>query len=911
MGNDTSEKFNLDQSYNLNDITMIIIGSNSCYILGNVKDGLCIFKLCPDSSLISIKVKYTTISSAEIHPNYKNIFLTISHDELIIWEINENEKQCNQKIMIKGNKKFIKALFCKNNDKQFISYSNDRTIKIWSMENSFCIGSISVDRLIENIEFFNDYLFYQEGSGNIVIYDPINLIKKSKEKNNLKNFFVIYNHYCNISNYSTYNFILYDDYSLMINPKYNKLKFQDKIKQIFYDNNLNIIYIFFINYLKIIYVNKDNEFEILFNIKNDCIPDFYIDNHANNKYICGKFLKVFSKDNTIRIYSFISKKVYNADKIKALEYPNPSFWDNTISTISNIESLRWENNVQPPENDLVLKNYINDKEIKDEIFSNFHKSLKQKKLEVSNQIMDFHINENNLNTTYKDFIKMIIKDNTNKDLITKYLIFLKENENKIDFPFIVRFEDEYNYYKIMFAKDELVMNKFESKNFSEKDLFINFLDSILEIDINNSDFFVNIEQTLKNTQLFNQPITFDNQELYWHRNMFIIYTSLKNINDMKPEKKRTDTLQLMKNCIKKVSNRNLFKKKYILNDKKLLTSLISLIALPLKDDYCDFNLNLIESKDPDIVQDKSIKLNFSSINEKIEKTTSPGLCLKNVAMDTTNKIGLDKNELKNYNEMEAFFKEIINIEKVNKFLAKICCSNVMKEAFNILYPDYYIFPFKDESEALEFIKENFNYVPYKSYKTGAISEKLTLESYYFLQTRQIIFDRKKYDEHDIKLIETIFYNANVIKTNCHEMNHIFYDLLFLQSNGINDVETPRKYNIEISESGKNLERLLFKRVLYRMTLPECIYILNENNYNKSLENFREDFNEINNCPPKIEENGIFSNFNSIYEIKEYKFVFTNAIMVSDDNDDEDEIRFENFFINDIEDENDVLGFLRV
>ena len=92
--------------------------------------------------------------------------------------------------------------------------------------------------------------------------------------------------------------------------------------------------------MKIVNV-KDNEFEILFNIKNDCIPDFYIDNHANDKNICGKFLKVLLKDNPIGIYSFISKKVYNAEKIKALDYPNPSFWDKSIPKISNIESLKW------------------------------------------------------------------------------------------------------------------------------------------------------------------------------------------------------------------------------------------------------------------------------------------------------------------------------------------------------------------------------------------------------------------------------------------------------------------------------------------------------------------------------------------------------------------------------------------
>ena len=910
MGNDTSVKFKLEQSYNLNHINILIVEANSFYILGNIKDGLCILKLNPDSSFSSIKVDYNKINNAEMHPNYKNVFLTIYYDELAIWEIKKKKKECVQKIMIKGNKKYIKALFCKNNDKQFVSYSEDRTIKIWSMENSFCIGSISVDRHTKNIEFFTDYLFYQEGSGYIVIYDPVKLKKISEIKNSLKNFFVIYKHYCNFSNYSTYNFILFDDNNIMLNSRYDKLNFQDKIEQIFYDDNLNIIYIFFINYLKIVYINeKDQTFEILFNIKNASQPNYYIDNHANNKFICGKFLEFFS--NTIRIYSFISKKLYNPEKIEVLTNPNPSFWDKCISTISNIEMLKWENNVIPPENDLILKNYLNDKEIKDEVILNFNKSLKQKRLEVANQIKDFHINENNLNSTYKDFIKMLIKDNTNKGLITKYLKFLKANENKIDYQYIVKFEDEYNYYRVMFEKDELQMSEFDSKDFSENELFINFLNSILKININHSDFFENVEKTLKNIQLFNQPISFNNKELYWHRNLFIVYTSLKKIKDIKSEKEKIDTLKLMQNAINNVFQRKLFQKKYILNDKILLTILVSLIALPLKEEYCDYNLNLIESKDPDKKQDKSLNLNVSNDYEKIEETLSSDICLKNFVLHLNQKIILEKKELQNYDELEKFFKGIIDIENVNKILAKIFCSNVMKEAFNELYPEYFIFPFNDESEALEFIKENFHYIPYKSYKTGAISEKLTLESYFFLQIRKILFNRKDYTDNDIKLIEAVFYNGSTIKTNCHEMNHLFYDLLFLQSNGINEVETPRKYNIEISESGKNLERLLFKRVLYRMTLPECMYILNEENYNKSLKDFRDDFNEINSYPLKIVENGIFSKFNSIYEIKNCKSLFANAIMVSDDNQDDGEIRFENFFIDEIEDDSDVLGFLRV
>ena len=44
-------------------------------------------------------------------------------------------------------------------------------------------------------------------------------------------------------------------------------------------------------------------------------------------------------------------------------------------------------------------------------------------------------------------------------------------------------------------------------------------------------------------------------------------------------------------------------------------------------------------------------------------------------------------------------------------------------------------------------------------------------------------------EEEIKLIEKLLYNANSIKINYHEMNHIFYDLLYIHSNGINPVKT--------------------------------------------------------------------------------------------------------------------------
>ena len=55
----------------------------------------------------------------------------------------------------------------------------------------------------------------------------------------------------------------------------------------------------------------------------------------------------------------------------------------------------------------------------------------------------------------------------------------------------------------------------------------------------------------------------------------------------------------------------------------------------------------------------------------------------------------------------------------------------MKNTLKILYPEYFIFPFNNEEEVLEFIKDNFIYIPYKSYKTGILEK---------FQIRKILFD---------------------------------------------------------------------------------------------------------------------------------------------------------------------------
>ena len=356
---------------------------------------------------------------------------------------------------------------------------------------------------------------------------------------------------------------------------------------------------------------------------------------------------------------------------------------------------------------------------------------------------------------------LLIKDNTNKDLIIKYLNYLKKYDTMIKFKFIENFKNEFDYYKIIFENRELIDNKFEKKEYSEKEIFFQLLNDIIKIDIkkyDNDDNYKKIKKKFKNIQKFNQPIKFDNKELYWYRNCFIIYSSLKKIIEeeivKEEEKNRVEMFDMMKQCINKIINRGLFQKDYILNNKELLTSLISLIALPQTHEYCDFNLNLIESKNP--VKNINSKLNQYKITlfkdniyyyknkhnfyYVLDLNNIKDICIDNFVLRANQEaIKLDDEEIKNYDEIDKYFKQIIDIKKVNKFLSKIFCSNVIKEAFKIIYPEYYLFPFDNEEEALGFIKENFHYIPFKSSRTGAITEKLTLESYFFLQKRKIFF----------------------------------------------------------------------------------------------------------------------------------------------------------------------------
>ena len=63
-----------------------------------------------------------------------------------------------------------------------------------------------------------------------------------------------------------------------------------------------------------------------------------------------------------------------------------------------------------------------------------------------------------------------------------------------------------------------------------------------------------------------------------------------------------------------------------------------------------------------------------------------------------------------------------------------------------------------------------------------------------------------------------------------------------------------------------MERILFGKVLNNLTLKEAFYILNEENYNKSLNQIRADFMELK--PEDCKCKGIFKEYSNINLVNE-------------------------------------------
>ena len=139
-----------------------------------------------------------------------------------------------------------------------------------------------------------------------------------------------------------------------------------------------------------------------------------------------------------------------------------------------------------------------------------------------------------------------------------------------------------------------------------------------------------------------------------------------------------------------------------------------------------------------------------------------------------------------------------------------------------------------------------------------------METYIFLNSKIISIKIKKSNNSliDNKIMSKALINGDIVLINDHECNHNFHNYFYLSKNGKESLKTPRKKDIEDREGGGNMENILFGNILNKLTLRQVLYILNEDNYKKSLNQFRIDFlclkDEDCECKGIFEEYSKFS-----------------------------------------------------
>lgn len=892
-----------DIYYTQNDKVII---ANMKYIISKSKNR--ILKIYSIEKRIFNTIKYNSLSFIiKMNPIIENIFLLADENVCKLYEIiieNGNKLECIEKIRVNGHTKNIElAEFSITDITIFATYSTDKTIKIWKKDSPFCICNIPINNPVSSIKIYNDYIFYFDEEAYIIT-------KYCFNKFEIENEFIVNTNEFIILNENKIYLIYHDSISSIDNNNNIStiLKFKEPSTSIFYDGNLDILYIFF-PFTIDIYKSKNMNLILTQKIDGFKKNIFFV-NILNGIYLCANFIILLN--DRIEFYNFYSCFDYRQkEDLKA----KINYWENYVPNISDIENLEWKANCKEHTN---YKLYLNDNEIKKELELNYSKSLTDRKKEVENELKVNKIDK------YEEIqlIKMLIKDNTNKELVTKYLNYLKKkekNDNKIE----NNYEKEYEYFKIIFSRQELRARCFKIKDFSQKDVFLNLLKRISllkdkDIDANNTvidGFKGEVSKIMESIKLFNQPINLSNNELYWYRNTFVIYYALNEIL------KNKNKIKLMKKSIKEITDRNVFEEDYIIQNKELLFCILMLLVKPPTLELLQYNLNLIQTKDPKYnYKDELNKYNFKKypdpniksyvliLNNKLHILEDPNLyCIKNFVLNINGKMNLEEIELKNYKSMSKSFDQIINFEKMKKFLAKIFCSKVIREAFDHLYPEHYKFPFKDEKEALNFLNEYYYFIPFKSEGAHGVTEKFFLEIYYILKVRKIYFSGN-YSDKVIELFKKILYRGSVVKTSCHEINHDFYNIFLKKSNGMIPIETPRKKFINEREGGKNMERILFNQTIRKLSLVESLFLLNEKNYENSLIDFRRKFNELKIEDITFTEDNIFKEFNDVLHINNI-LVEGKKINIKCDEDDEQNI-FEDVFIDDIEDVNDVLGFIR-
>ena len=828
-----------------------------------------IFNIEENKYIYNHNKKYKNIK-IELSPFYYDIFLTVETKEIKIWKILENEIKIQSTIcLIDKDENFIFAKFSPLNEKVIITVSDDYSIKIWNLEKIFYIHEIKcINDAIENIIFppSNESIIGFSNKTDIFIYD----IKSQKIIYNLQKDIIVYSNFIDSE-----KLIIIDKKNIEINNYKTKLQLKKIINNYRYNDkyfqNDGLLYILN-EHLLIINLKNNNILKKFENINNDDSNNIiFIENkYKFEGYELFNFL-VYNKNKAL-LFSLSTNNSHLERTKNELKMNSNYFLKNNKRTLYPESELSF-NKIKNEKDEIYLKKYFENKKIKDYLMNNFSIDLKQKTINVENIIKDYNPEET-IEEEYIQLLSLLIQDNTNKILIKKYLLFLQKNESKLkNLLKIEAYEEEYNYYSVIFTCDEIKNNFNKIKLLSEKEKFINLLKEIKDLSENNYNKYKNAIDKSKLGR-FNQKIDFyQNYELYWYRNTNLLLYSLTKLPFHKFNK--------IQYCIQQVLNRELLNEKIIIENKNRLSTLILNLVMPQSKNAYDYNLNLIssfrinsEKEFEELLLKKGFINNngkFHLSNEKnieLDSKKDKDICIDNYILNKRENLNLLNYQLLNYDEIYDNFYLKIDTTKVKTFLSKFLVSNLFKEIYYYLYPDNIIFPFKDLKSAEEFMNENLNFLHMINEEDHGSTDKFTLEIYIYLLPKKFHYMPKDFEQNDKDNLFFLsgFMTGELVKTSIYEINFDMYNIYYYHSNGTIPLKIPRKIiNGKELKSGREIDILLFGDKIYSINIKQVLYLLNEKNYDKGIIEFRKGFKELNDEDLNI--NGIFSDFNRIKNSK--------------------------------------------
>ena len=828
-----------------------------------------------DINLQSSIINDQIITNIDFNPKYPEIMLSsFSNGDIKLWNISESKMDANKEISIINahNSSFIGSASFNPAYTNILISSDYKNIKLWDITKYFYSYNISNDGIINNLKWdtTGEYYGYTSDNNNIIIRkretkEIINIIKGK-----IKNFI-----------FKSNNEILtfYED-TLKKWDLRNTRKPLAEVETgysdvIIYNNTFNHIYfikyndfeIFDTIHFKSIYTKKNI---ILYN----CNPILLDDSFLKEKDIANIFdiKNGYSKIINVKMLNKNFRKVpIEKQKCENLE----NYIKNIVYKICDYsEIFKYEGNEIT---NIKNKNYFMIPDIKDELKKLKNDTIFQRKKYVEDEIKKNVIFSDKIKE-YIYYIKLIIRDNTNKELVQRYLKFLKRNENEIKQKLgdIEEYKDELLFYKPCLSQKELEEIG-ENKNKSEKEDFIEFLK-----EFNNITDFKNVFNCIYNRyksfddiSYFNQPIDLGNEELFYYKSKNIIYMKIANNNYLRDAIK----FEEIKAIIKEILDKEYFYNNVIIKNEDRLALIVYLISEPEIYETNEYLLNLLSSdkcKEKEI-NEIEIKKGFKRelINNEyyLIKEKNPiindveYLCKNNFIQFLGKK---DLIELYSFDYLLEKINKDLEINNIKNFLKIIFKSKLFSEIFYFFYGNEYLDFFSDELFVKEIVDNHIKFVPYKSIGSCAVTDRFSLNSYIFIEEKTISYSNNIDNQEDRQLISDALKIGRAIAIIFHEINHNLYSYILFFYNKINlSFESPRKSKVnDLKDGGFYMEITLFGRIIENLNLEEALYIMNEENYSKDIKTFQKDFINIK----RTDISGIFTKFNKIKDIKNYEII---------------------------------------